>query len=162
MMPVTLTIKQVPDELAARLRALAARNHRSVQGELMHTLQSILMSDDERRVSEDISPVYAVSEQFARTGSDKRPSPASEPVVDDLLKRLLAIAGRQGIDTTQLLTREQIHDRALARQTDPDIARDAYFTQHRTTQTTAKDVFGIWQDRPVDGVTWQNELRSEW
>ena len=34
-MPVNLSIKGVPDELAERLRERAASNHRSLQGELM-------------------------------------------------------------------------------------------------------------------------------
>jgi plasmid stability protein len=34
-MPVNLSIKGVPDAIAARLRARAARNHRSLQRELM-------------------------------------------------------------------------------------------------------------------------------
>ena len=37
-MPVTLTIKQVPERLAKKLRAQAAANHRSLQGELMSIL----------------------------------------------------------------------------------------------------------------------------
>jgi plasmid stability protein len=37
--PVSLSIKDVPDELAEALRARAARNHRSLQGELMHILE---------------------------------------------------------------------------------------------------------------------------
>lgn len=41
-MPVTLTIKQVPNQVAARLRSRAAASHRSLQGELMAILmQSI-------------------------------------------------------------------------------------------------------------------------
>jgi antitoxin FitA len=38
-MTVTLSIKNVPDELAQRLRERAARNHRSLQGELMLILE---------------------------------------------------------------------------------------------------------------------------
>ena len=38
-MPVNLSIKNVPDELASRLRKRAARNHRSLQGELMAILE---------------------------------------------------------------------------------------------------------------------------
>ncbi len=34
-MPVNLSIKEVPDALADRLRMRAERNHRSLQGELM-------------------------------------------------------------------------------------------------------------------------------
>lgn len=41
-MPVTLTIKQVPDSLARRLRERAAASHRSLQGELMAVLESAL------------------------------------------------------------------------------------------------------------------------
>ncbi len=39
-MPVSLSIKDVPEELAEALRARAARNHRSIQGELMHILET--------------------------------------------------------------------------------------------------------------------------
>ena len=38
-MTVTLSIKNVPDELAQRLKERAARNHRSLQGELMSILE---------------------------------------------------------------------------------------------------------------------------
>lgn len=38
-MSVDLSIKRVPDDLAERLRARAARNHRSLQGELMAILE---------------------------------------------------------------------------------------------------------------------------
>jgi len=40
-MPVNLSIKNVPDDLAQRLRARAARNHRSLQGELMSMLEQM-------------------------------------------------------------------------------------------------------------------------
>ena len=38
-MPVNLSIKNVPDDLAQRLRQRAAQNHRSLQGELMVILE---------------------------------------------------------------------------------------------------------------------------
>ena len=38
-MSVNLSIKNVPDELADRLRQRAAANHRSLQGELMAILE---------------------------------------------------------------------------------------------------------------------------
>ena len=38
-MPVTLSIKRVPDEIAERLRERARRNHRSLQGELLALLE---------------------------------------------------------------------------------------------------------------------------
>ena len=39
-MGLSLSIKDVPPELAQALRERAARNHRSLQGELMHILES--------------------------------------------------------------------------------------------------------------------------
>jgi plasmid stability protein len=38
-MPVTLSIKTVPDDLADALRERARHNHRSLQGELMSILE---------------------------------------------------------------------------------------------------------------------------
>jgi plasmid stability protein len=39
-MGLTFSIKDVPEELAQALRERAARNHRSLQGELMHILET--------------------------------------------------------------------------------------------------------------------------
>jgi plasmid stability protein len=39
-MPVTLSIKNVPDDLAQRLRDRAARHHRSLQGELLTIIEA--------------------------------------------------------------------------------------------------------------------------
>jgi antitoxin FitA len=38
-LPVNLSIKNAPDEVVARLKARAARHHRSLQGELMAILE---------------------------------------------------------------------------------------------------------------------------
>lgn len=38
-MPVNLSIKNVPDDLAVQLRRRAARSHRSLQGELMAIIE---------------------------------------------------------------------------------------------------------------------------
>jgi plasmid stability protein len=40
MTTVTLSVKNVPRDLARRLRARAARNHRSLQGELLAILSA--------------------------------------------------------------------------------------------------------------------------
>ncbi len=44
-MPVTLSIKNVPDHLAERLRRRAARHHRSLQGELLAILEEAAAAD---------------------------------------------------------------------------------------------------------------------
>ena len=46
-MEVNLSIKGVPEELAGRLRARAARNHRSLQGELMHIIETAALREDD-------------------------------------------------------------------------------------------------------------------
>lgn len=38
-MPVSLSIKNVPDDIAEKLRARAARHHRSMQGEMLAILE---------------------------------------------------------------------------------------------------------------------------
>lgn len=45
-MPVNLSIKGVPESLAARLRERAERNHRSLQGELMALIERAAAEPD--------------------------------------------------------------------------------------------------------------------
>lgn len=74
-MPVNLSIKNVPDALAAKLRKRAARNHRSLQLELMAILNSAAGN------------------------------PGVEPGnAGGLMDRLAALAGDNGIDTGKRLT----------------------------------------------------------
>jgi plasmid stability protein len=47
-MPVTLSIKNAPDEVVARLKARAARHHRSLQGELMAIVEQAALEDEPR------------------------------------------------------------------------------------------------------------------
>lgn len=104
-MSVTLTIKQVPDELAARLRALAAHNHRSIQGELMHTLETLLAGRN----------IPATEQQpAAETELRARPAPAS----DDLLAKLDHIVAGTHWGEAPLLSRDQANDRSLIREID--------------------------------------------
>lgn len=99
-MPVNMSIKNVPDALAAKLRERAERNHRSLQGELMAILESAASDPNVGRAPAG-GPRYDVD-------------PAITPL-GGLAERLMAIAGDHGIDTTKRLTREQAHDRKLLR-----------------------------------------------
>jgi plasmid stability protein len=60
-MPVTLTIKQVPEGLAQKLRDRAAASHRSLQGELMLILNEAVTATGE--VSEPDTPASEVKRQ---------------------------------------------------------------------------------------------------
>ena len=92
-MPVNLSVKDVPDALAARLRARARLNHRSLQGELMSILEAAVANPP------------AVPCETAAAARE----------AGNLMDRLLAIAGERGIDTTKRLARDQTHDRARLR-----------------------------------------------
>ena len=99
-MSVNLSIKNVPETLASKLRDRAARNHRSLQGELMAIL------------TEAANASAAPRAGSVRAGYDAEPvarAPAS------LLERLDAIARGRGVDTTKRFTREQAHDRRALR-----------------------------------------------
>ena len=101
-MPVNLSVKNVPEALAAKLRERAERNHRSLQGELIAILEAAT-SDPQVGRANTAGATYDIG-------------PAA-PAADRLLVRLMAIAGDRGIDTTKRLTREQTHDRKLLRKT---------------------------------------------
>jgi plasmid stability protein len=45
-MAVNLSIKNIPEELAAKIKARAARNHRSLQGELVAILEASVENED--------------------------------------------------------------------------------------------------------------------
>jgi plasmid stability protein len=56
-MPVNLSIKNVPDALAQRLRERAARAHRSLQGELMVILEEAAYGAEHLTPSEALERV---------------------------------------------------------------------------------------------------------
>ena len=99
-MPVNLSIKNVPDTLAAKLRERAARNHRSLQGELMAILESAAGEPNVGGANAG-APQYEVEPGTTAPGG--------------LMERLAAIAGDRGIDAPKRLTREQVHDRKALR-----------------------------------------------
>jgi plasmid stability protein len=52
MMPVNLSIKNVPDEIAQELKRRAAKNHRSLQGELMSIIEAEVAKNETLTPSE--------------------------------------------------------------------------------------------------------------
>jgi antitoxin FitA len=74
-MPVDLSIKRVPNELAERLRRRAARHHRSLQGELMAML--------EEHVSEEEWLTPAQAFELARAAGLRTPAESVEMIRAD-------------------------------------------------------------------------------
>jgi plasmid stability protein len=78
-MPVNLSIKDVPDQIADQLRARAARHHRSLQGELMVILEGSLGPPPQLTPAELLARVRASglrtpaeSSQMIRRDRDER------------------------------------------------------------------------------------------
>lgn len=83
--PVTLTIKQVPDRVADKLRLRAAASHRSLQGELMAILEeAVLQGAPQARQPEP--PPYAVKPS-AKTSSKTVPAHGKRLTVGELWER---------------------------------------------------------------------------
>jgi plasmid stability protein len=80
-MTVNLSIKSVPEEIAEKLRKRAARNHRSLQGELMAILEESVMEETPLTPKELLERVRAMglqtpqeSVKFIREDRDGRSS----------------------------------------------------------------------------------------
>jgi plasmid stability protein len=118
-----LSVKDVPESLAEALRQRAARNHRSLQGELMALLEaSVAQSSTQAapvpRVNEPAPVALRAAEPTlsAYFAAGANPVPLADQ--DDLLARLDAIVAGSQWGHAPLLTREQTHDRRLARELD--------------------------------------------
>jgi antitoxin FitA len=74
-MSVNLSIKNVPDEIADRLKRRAAKNHRSLQGELMSIIETALAKN------KTITPLELLEE--IQTLGLNTPSESSDMVRDD-------------------------------------------------------------------------------
>jgi plasmid stability protein len=66
-MPVNLSIKNVPDEVAERLRERARKAHRSLQGELMVILEEAV---EDRRTMSPAEVLAAVRKLGVSTADD--------------------------------------------------------------------------------------------
>lgn len=135
-MGVSLSIKDVPEALAARLRQRAQRNHRSLQKELMALV--------EEAVAERAQPASAASPgtalrfgeppaAYAHAPSGQAPDsapPSPDTSTDALLAELDRIVQGSRWGHAPLLARDQLHERALARELDFD-CREAELKQAR-------------------------------
>lgn len=112
-MGVNLSIKDVPDKLAQRLRERAARNHRSLQGELMAIVEAAALGSTSAVTASEPGGAYSEAPQLTASGPDTATQPAG-----DLLAALDAIVAGSQWGEAPLLTREQLHDRDRAREAD--------------------------------------------
>ena len=62
-MPVTLSIKHAPDHVVQRLRERAARNHRSLQGELLAIIEAAVREKPPFSATELLAEIRALGIQ---------------------------------------------------------------------------------------------------
>ena len=117
-MPVNLSIKEVPDALADGMRRRAARNHRSMQRELMAIVEAAVSEPAtvSVRAAEPAAPAYA----SASVGRDRHAPVAAfaggSVGGDGLLAALDAVVAGSRWGHAPLLTRDQANDRRLLRE----------------------------------------------
>ncbi|HEU0157175.1 MAG TPA: Arc family DNA-binding protein [Stellaceae bacterium] len=59
-MPVNLSIKNAPDDLVVRLKDRAAKNHRSLQGELLAIIEEAVVPRRKKTIDEILAEVRRV------------------------------------------------------------------------------------------------------
>lgn len=92
-MAINLSIKNVPEALAEKLRARAERNHRSLQGELMAIVESAVAAEEGTpgliRVREGMRRGTRSIEEIAAELRAKHPEPVtSGPRSVDIIRKL--------------------------------------------------------------------------
>jgi plasmid stability protein len=70
MMPVNLSIKNVPDKIAAQLKMRAAKNHRSLQGELMSIIETAVANNETMTPSELLNEIRSLGLTTASESRD--------------------------------------------------------------------------------------------
>ena len=122
-MPVSLSIKAVPDALVERLRRRAAGNGRSLQRELLAIVEAAVqiptraeMSGDVQMRPASVSPTAPLRVTESEAAWHVVPHSAD----DGLLEELDRIVAGSGWAQAPLLARDQLHDRSLSREIDFD------------------------------------------
>jgi plasmid stability protein len=110
-MPVTLTIKQVPERIAERLRARAAASHRSLQGELMAILEAAVPPASS--VAEPKPAPYAPRRENRRTTGADPGAHGRKLTLAELWERSRALGGPSKSESAAIVRtmRDERHGR---------------------------------------------------
>ena len=109
-MPITLTIKQVPDVLAAALRRRAEANRRSRQRELLLILERALREGAETgllAVREPTAANAAGKRHGARAARAKRSQTVGRLSLKELWQRARAFGAPMGSESTDIVRRDR-------------------------------------------------------
>lgn len=114
IMPVTLTIKQVPDRIAQKLRTRAAANHRSLQGELMAILEEAVLQTVAATSEPEAPPYVAKRKSAAKTAASGRvPAHGKRLTLSGLWERSRRLGPRSKSESTAIIRalRDERHGR---------------------------------------------------
>ncbi|MGB8437609.1 MAG: Arc family DNA-binding protein [Burkholderiales bacterium] len=92
-MPVNLSVKNVPDALAEKLRSRAERNHRSLQRELMSILE---------RATQDLGTQDLVASQGGAAGRD-----AGRITIEKLAERARTLFPKGSPSSVQIIRQQR-------------------------------------------------------
>ncbi len=120
-MPLTLTIKNVPEDLASRLRERAANHRRSLQRELLLILEQTAASGASAPVSADdraMEPARAVYKvrpdasgrgriELRRTARATRSAPTGKLSLEELWRRARKLGAASPSESADLIRRER-------------------------------------------------------
>jgi plasmid stability protein len=111
-MPVTLTIKQVPEHLAKKLRRRAATSHRSLQGELMAILEDAALNGA-MRAREPGTPGYPARRLANRPAARKIPVHGKRLTLAELWERARRLGPGEKSESTAIVRalRDERHGR---------------------------------------------------
>lgn len=103
-MPVTLTIKQVPERIARQLRTRAAASHRSLQGELMAILEEAVVQRAAETREPEAAPYVAKRKPSAKTAASGRvPAHGKRLTLRELWERSSRLGPRAKSESTAIL-----------------------------------------------------------
>lgn len=100
-MPVTLTIKQVPERLAEKLRLRAAANHRSLQGELTAILEEAVLKPPTRALQTE--PPYVAKRPRAGRPAKQPPVHGKRMTLAELWERSRRLGERSKKESTAIV-----------------------------------------------------------
>jgi plasmid stability protein len=103
-MPVTFTIKEIPDRLARQLRERAAAHHRSLQGELMALLEAAVR-EPPGEAREPSPPPYATERKRRATRRAEPPAYGRKLTLAELWERSRRLGRGSPSESTEIIRR---------------------------------------------------------
>lgn len=108
-MPITLTIKQVPEAIADGLRRRAAANHRSQQRELLLILERAVAGEpaSSARIAEPAPPAYATKASAAKLGKPTSKIKTGKLSLEQLWQRARKLGASMPDEATAIIRRDR-------------------------------------------------------